>query len=275
MSLSGYKVEALLNNFRERYGYKRMAEHRVDSLEISDEAQYEASRLQSYLARAKPAAQWVTPQKILELIADQAEYEEIVEYEQQRRAGLFVEPNYSPPNPPPRMELVRDFSEIIAEAAKSGETPSTETLAIETEPSSESEEAAATEKESEKAGFALDLEGDAVIDDFLLEEDKKHSDENNVIYGFGKITLTAMREFVHSNPDSAIKFITQRNLDEKPLSVEIGDVHETWSRRELSRRLIRDYILGIMDWENWPTDKTLMDIWVELRDAIYDLNLNK
>jgi len=270
MSLSEYKVAALLNDFRERYGYKRMMEHRVDSLEISDEAQSEASRLQRYLARSKPPLQWVTPQNILEVIADRAEYEAIVEYEQQRRAGLFVEPNYTPPNPPPLMGLVQDYSNAIADAEKSGETPPTETESI----SSESEKVAATQTESsaqsEKGGVALYLE-DEVSDDFLMEEDESQVTGNHVIFGSGKILPAATFEFIRSHPDSALKFITQRDLDEKPLSAEIADVHETWLRRGLSRKLIRDYILNLMDLEDWPKERRLADIWSDLRDAIYDM----
>ena len=78
-------------------------------------------------------------------------------------------------------------------------------------------------------------------------------------------------EFIHSNPDSALKFMTQRDLDSKPLSTDIAGVHEEWQRRGLSRRKIRDYILGIMEWEEWPTDQNLMEVWSELRDIIYDL----
>ncbi|MBF0280859.1 MAG: hypothetical protein HQM13_23910 [SAR324 cluster bacterium] len=280
MSLSGYKVEALLKDFRERYGYKRIAEHRVDLLQISDEAQFEAQRLQSYLTRSKRVSQWVSPQEILELIADSEKYEAIIEYEQQRRAGLFVEPNYLPPDPPPPMNLVRDYSEAIEKARMTAEKPpaemaseGTQQSAFETE-KTEPEQNKQTDppKKKEKSlDLKLELDEDAAIEDFAVLEEESSDDDANVVFGFGKITAPAMIEFIHSNPDSALKFMAQRDLDGKHLASEIADVHEMWRQRGLSRKLIRDYILNILEWQEWPEDKQLMDVWSELGDAIYDL----
>ena len=130
MPLSGYQVEAFLNAFRKRYGYQRTLPHSVENLNISADARTEmrAWGSQSHQTSLK---EWVTPQNVLAIIADQTPYDPVIEYEQQRRAGLFFNPPYMPANAPPAIGLVRDFEGAfeITESEESEEvkTPSEET----------------------------------------------------------------------------------------------------------------------------------------------------
>lgn len=267
MPLSGYQIEALLKDFRQRFGYKKIPEHRVESLEISQEAQAEAHRIQGYYHRPKPPRVWVTPQAILEVMADRRQYPVAIEYEQQRRAGLFLAPPYLPPNPLPPLELVHDYSEKIAPAPR---------------PQSSQPEAAASHVSQEgtfppvpkksntpKALQSLDFEEE--VNDFLMEETKAEAGEDHsVVFGTGRISLESMAEFIQDHTDSALKFMAQQELDGKPLAVDILDIHEQWQQRGLSRRGIRDYLLQIMEWEALP-HKTLYEIWSETKDRLYDL----
>lgn len=261
MSVSGYQVEGLLKDFRKRFGSQTIPEHRIDSLDISQEAQYEADRLKNYFQRPNAPTPWVTPQNILDLIADRTEYQALVEYEQQRRAGLFLEPVYFPPNPPPAIALVQDHFEHIAQvkATATVDTAETQPKQLQPPPVQEIETVQHVDIEAER-------------DDFLLEEESDSSEEEDrsVVFGTGRINLDAMAEFIQVNPDSALKFMAQRELNDKHLPANILDIHDQWRQRGLSRRAIRDYILELMGWEALP-NSPLYDIWSEVRDRIYEL----
>ncbi len=273
MSLSGYKVETLLNAFRKKYGYKRVSDHRIDSLRISEEAKYEGNRLRSFIEHSKPAPEWVTPQNILELIADRTEYDTLTEYEQQRRAGLFLEPMYIPPNPPPPINLVREFTvvhetEAGMERVSPVQTESTSAKMDTTRATATSAITPSPEKTTPVAGLEIEEE-----EDFNLsseEADGKQDDEADVVYGLGRITEASMMDFIHKHPDSALKFLASRELDGKHLSSGVLDVYDGWKQRGLSRKKVLNYILEIMEWDALPNEP-LYDIWSRLRDKIYDL----
>ncbi len=293
MNLSGYKVEAFLNDFRKRYGYKQVASHRVDALEISQEAQYEAYRVWSYVMKRPKDVGWVTPQNIWDLVADRSVFAPAVEYEQQRRAGLFVNPVYVPPNPPPRMELVHDHvgefqaayeaeqgsaltsPEVFSSTSSASDTASSSSSAGTHASStfSESQPATASSKSSQ-ASIPTDVnfEEDLGDIDFLdEEEDERWSGETSVVYGSGRIRDEAMVEFIHTHPDSTLKFLFRRELDGKPPQPAVEEVYETWQKRGLSRKKIKDYILALMEWSEFP-DSPLYDIWSDLRDRLYELS---
>ena len=285
MPLSEYKVDAFLNEFRKRFGYKRTPTHQVDALKISAEAQYEAHRLQTYLPQSTPLSEWVTPQTILSLIADPTPYDAIKEYEQQRRAGMFLEPTYIPPNPPPNINLVQDhlgeFRAISTMGASSeAHTQDPVDAAGTPQPSSRATPVTTAtgasqhspQPEQEAAGLDTFSEEDFVLeDDFVLEEeDERSGSDSDVVYGLGRVTDESMVEFVHKYPDSAIKYLARRSLDGKPLPSEVEGLYDSWQKRGLSRKKLRAYILAIMEWDTLP-DSTLMDMWSELRDRIYEL----
>ncbi|MBF0288339.1 MAG: hypothetical protein HQM14_11020 [SAR324 cluster bacterium] len=271
MSLSGYRVEALLDAFRKKYGYKRVSDHRIDSLKISEEAKYEGSRLQSFIEYSKPAPAWVTPQNILEMIADHTEYDALVEYEQQRRAGLFVVPTYIPPNPPPPMNLVQEYvveDESATEIQEGASPAQTSSMSAGRDTTSTAKKPAGLSPQT--AGPVVDLKVDDEEDfDLVFEEDEKQDDDADVVYGVGRITDIAMMDFVHKHPDSALKFVASRELDGKHLPSNVMDIYEEWKKRGLSRKKVLNYILQIMEWEALPSDP-LYNIWSELRDKIFD-----
>ena len=272
MPLSGYQIEALLKDFRQRFGYKKTAEHRVESLKISQEAQAEAHRVQSYYQRPQSPRTWRTPQAILAAIADRQKYPPAIEYEQQRRAGLFLAPPYLPPNPLPPLNLVRDPSEKIAQrplAQTSSPPQAPQPLEPPVLPDEEKAPPAPTNPSKEE--MLAEMEFEEEINDVLMEEETEtKGKDQSVVFGTGTIDQEAMIEFIQNHTDSALKFIARKELDGKQLPASVLDVHEQWQQRGLSRRKIRDYFLEIMEWDSLPK-KPLSDIWSEVKDRLYDL----
>lgn len=105
----------------------------------------------------------------------------------------------------------------------------------------------------------------------LETEERPEEGDSDVIFGMGKVTEESMMNFIHRNPDSAIKFLYRKTLEGKPLPAADEEIYQTWQKRGLSRTWIREYILQLMEWQALPTDKTLTDIWSELRDRIFDI----
>lgn len=276
MPLSGYQVELFLNEFRKRYGYKRTSSYTTDKLNISEEAQYEANRLHSHLRRSSLETEWVTPQKVLDLIADQTKYDETIEYEQQRRAGLFLDPIYVPLNPSPRIELVHAYEkrgepmpQRLKEAPQETLEADTQKTPPATQPRHETKKA--TPSQTQEPTLNLDKIEEEVFDDLDLAEDQERGgSEADVVYGSGRVTRDSILEFIYHHPDSALKFLAQRELDGKHLPNEVLDVYEEWANRGMSRNRVRKYILELMEWEKIP-DRPLADLWAEIRDRIYDL----
>lgn len=103
------------------------------------------------------------------------------------------------------------------------------------------------------------------------EEQAADDGDSDVIFGTGRVTDESTVNFIHRNPDSAIKFLYRKTLVGKPLPASEEEIYQNWQNRGLSRKRVRDYILQIMEWDTFPTDKTLTDIWSELRDQIFEL----
>ena len=115
--LSGYQVELFLQAFKKKIGYQTKESHSVDALDISAEASQDAKRW-SILWKKHPEWTWVRPQDILTVIGDQSVLDPLVDFEQQRRAGLFVNPPYLPSNPPPAIRLVKNYFQNIQKVAQ-------------------------------------------------------------------------------------------------------------------------------------------------------------
>ncbi len=96
-------------------------------------------------------------------------------------------------------------------------------------------------------------------------------EDSDAVFGTGRVTEESTVDFIHKNPDSAVKFLYRKKLDGKPLPPAEDEIYEGWQSRGLSRPRIRDYILQIMDWTELPPEKTLTDIWSELRDQVFEL----
>ncbi|MBF0278904.1 MAG: hypothetical protein HQM13_13975 [SAR324 cluster bacterium] len=131
------------------------------------------------------------------------------------------------------------------------------------------------QKAPEKAPAQVEVPSvnDLEDDEFELETEDRAEDtgDSDVIFGTGRVTEESIVDFIHKNPDSAIKFLYRKTLDGKALPPTEDEIYAVWQKRGLSRARVRDYILQIMDWTELPADKTLMDIWSELRDQIFEL----
>jgi hypothetical protein len=94
--------------------------------------------------------------------------------------------------------------------------------------------------------------------------------EEDVVYGNGPVTEDSIVEFIQNYPDSAVKFLYRKNLDNRPLPPVEEDIYQRWERRGMSRAKVRGFVLEIMGWEKLPDDFP-HNIWLKLRDRIYEL----
>jgi hypothetical protein len=96
--------------------------------------------------------------------------------------------------------------------------------------------------------------------------------EEDVVYGNGPVTEDSIVEFIQNYPDSAVKFLYRKNLDNRPLPPMEEDIYQRWERRGMSRAKAREYVLEIMGWDKLPDDFP-HNIWMKLRDRIYELKV--
>ena len=108
--------------------------------------------------------------------------------------------------------------------------------------------------------------------DFEDLPDSRYTDsgENDVVYGTGRVTDDSVWEFVQTYPDSAVKFLYRKTLENRALAPTEEDIYRRWEMRGMNRSKVREIVLEIMGW------KTLRDdfphnIWRELRDQIFDM----
>lgn len=94
--------------------------------------------------------------------------------------------------------------------------------------------------------------------------------EEDVVYGNGPVTEDSIIEFIQTHPDSAVKFLYRKNLDNRALSPMDEDIYQRWERRGMFRAKVREFVLEIMDWDKLP-DEYPHDIWLRLRDQIFEL----
>ncbi|MDH4121729.1 MAG: hypothetical protein OEV94_08515 [Deltaproteobacteria bacterium] len=112
---------------------------------------------------------------------------------------------------------------------------------------------------------------DEVIEDIpVFNEEGTDASEGNVIYGHGRIDEEDMLEFIQENPDSAVKFLYRKSLDNKPLSPIDEDIYRAWERRGMTRGRVRQMVLTIMGWPGLP-DEFPHDVWRKLRDQVFDM----
>ena len=102
-------------------------------------------------------------------------------------------------------------------------------------------------------------------------QSRYHGEEDDdVIYGNGRITEDALWDFVQNHPDSAIKFLYRKNLDNKPLPPIEEDIYRNWELRGMRRIHIRSIILSVMGWKTLPEDFP-HNLWQRLRNRLLDL----
>ncbi|MGK5090400.1 hypothetical protein WDW89_00130 [Deltaproteobacteria bacterium TL4] len=128
--------------------------------------------------------------------------------------------------------------------------------------SPQKQETAPVEQKSEEPDYEEFLEENNQRDNDALDED--------VVYGTAKITWDSMAQFVMDYPDSALKFIFRKNLDEKVLEKGIGKVYDSWEKRGMKRIHVQKCILELMEWKEFPK-KSMANLWDEIKDKIYDI----
>lgn len=94
--------------------------------------------------------------------------------------------------------------------------------------------------------------------------------EEDVVYGNGRVTDDSVWEFIHSYPDSAVKFLYRKTLENKALSPNEEDIYRRWEMRGMTRAKVREYVLEIMGWKALPDDYP-HNIWREVRDQIFEM----
>ncbi|MDH5751683.1 MAG: hypothetical protein OEZ59_04630, partial [Deltaproteobacteria bacterium] len=101
-------------------------------------------------------------------------------------------------------------------------------------------------------------------------EGREGGGADDVVYGSEPVTIDSAWEYVQNYPDSAVKFLYRKTLDNKPLPPSDEEIYRRWERRGLSRALVREIVLDIMDWESLP-DEYPHNVWRALRDQIYEM----
>lgn len=110
---------------------------------------------------------------------------------------------------------------------------------------------------------------DLEIED-LPESRYDDTGEEDVVYGNGRVTDDSVWDFIHAYPDSAVKFLYRKSLENKGLTPNEEDIYRKWEMRGMSRARVRQFVLEIMGWKSLPDDFP-HNIWRDLRDKIFDL----
>ena len=87
-----------------------------------------------------------------------------------------------------------------------------------------------------------------------FEEDEEdglgalNEDDNDVVFGTGPINKTSMVKFINRYPDSALRFLTRRDLDGRPVRSEYEPIYENWAERGLMKGRVKKYGLIIIEY---------------------------
>ena len=300
MLFSAYQIESLLADFQQTGS--PAGKSASETLSLSADAIQDARQYLRPLKRSH--LNWVTPKDIRGLVEDISFYDPVVDNVQQSRAGRFVVPAYVPEVPAPTFPLVRDHTKMAPESKtteqESSKSPVTDQNAMIPEVNTESTEVEdkvsvsgsediskenslliETEKSSEKSthgelavSTASLFEG---IDDeeHELEEEGlqgDNSEENDVVFGDGRIDQKSMSNFVAHYPDSTLKFLMRKNLDGRPLPVGYEEIYSQWENRGLSRGRLKKYLFKLMEWKNFP-DIPVHDVVNNIREHQYFLEI--
>ena len=301
MLFSAYQIESLLADFQQTGS--PAGKFASETLSLSADAIQDARQYLRPLKRSH--LNWVTPKDIRGLVEDISFYDPVVDNVQQSRAGRFVVPAYVPEVPAPSFPLVRDHTKMAPESKtteqESSKIPVTDQNAMILEVNTESAEVEdkvsvsgsediskenslliETEKSSEESEESTPGES-AVSNASLFEgiDDEEHeleeeglqgdnSEENDVVFGDGRIDQKSMSNFVAHYPDSTLKFLMRKNLDGRPLPVGYEEIYSQWENRGLSRGRLKKYLFKLMEWKNFP-DIPVHDVVNNIREHQYFL----
>ena len=304
MLFSAYQIESLLADFHPTDS--PAGKSASETLSLSADAIQDARQ---YLRPPKRSPlNWVTPKDIRGLVEDISSYDPVVDNVQQSRAGRFVVPAYVPEIPAPAFPLVRDHTQMAPESEtteqESSESPVKEedtlmpeintesaevednvsvsvsediskknNLIIETEKSSEeSEESTNGESAVSTASLfeGIDEEEHELEEEEGLQVD--NSEENDVVFGDGRIDQKSMSNFVAHYPDSTLKFLMRKNLDGRPLPVGYEEIYSQWEIRGMSRGRLKKYLFKLMEWKKFP-DIPVHDVVNKIREHQYFLEI--
>ena len=307
MLFSAYQIESLLADFQQTDS--PAGKSASETLSLSADAIQDARQYLRPLKRIP--LNWVTPKDISGLVEDISSYDPVVDNVQQSRAGRFVVPVYVPEIPAPAFPLVSDHTQMAQESEtteqESSESPVTEEdtlmpeinnesaevedkvsvsvsediskenrLIIESEKSSEeSEESTNGESAVSTASLFEGIDDEEYVEEHELEEERlqgDNSEENDVVFGDGRIDQKSMSNFVAHYPDSTLKFLMRKNLDGRPLPVGYEEIYSQWENRGLSRGRLKKYLFKLMEWENFP-DIPVHDVVNKIREHQYFLEI--
>ena len=300
MLFSAYQIESLLADFQQTDS--PAGKSASETLSLSADAIQDARQYLRPLKRSP--LNWVTPKDIRGLVEDISSYDPVVDNVQQSRAGRFVVPAYVPEIPAPAFPLVSDHTQMAPESEtteqESSESPVTEEDALMPEINTESAEVEdkvsvsvsediskensliiETEKSSEESEESTNGESAASLFEGIDDEEHEleeeglqgdNSEENDVVFGDGRIDQKSMSNFVAHYPDSTLKFLMRKNLDGRPLPVGYEEIYSQWENRGLSRGRLKKYLLKLMEWENFP-DIPVHDVVNKIREHQYFLEI--
>ena len=300
MLFSAYQIESLLADFQQTDS--PAGKSASETLSLSADAIQDARQYLRPLKRSP--LNWVTPKDIRGLVEDISSYDPVVDNVQQSRAGRFVVPAYVPEIPAPAFPLVSDHTQMAPESEtteqESSESPVTEedalmpeintesaevedkvsvsvseniskenSLIIKNEESSEESEKSTNGKSAASLFEAIDDEEHELEEEGLQGD---NSEENDVVFGDGRIDQKSMSNFVANYPDSTLKFLMRKNLDGRPLPVGYEEIYSQWENRGLSRGRLKKYLFKLMEWENFP-DIPVHDVVNKIREHQYFLEI--
>ncbi len=90
-------------------------------------------------------------------------------------------------------------------------------------------------------------------------------EDSDVVNGTGRITDDAHVNFLTEHPESAVKFLMRKDLDDRPISDDEERVYEGWQKRGLSRGKLRKHVLKLMEWESIP-DVAVNEIYSQIKE---------
>jgi len=300
MLFSAYQIESLLADFQQTDS--PAGKSASETLSLSADAIQDAHQYLRPLKRSP--LHWVTPKDIRGLIEDISSYDPVVDFVLQSRAGRFVVPAYVPEIPAPAFPLVSDHTQMAPESEtteqESSESPVTEEDALMPEINTESAEVEdkvsvsvsediskensliiETEKSSEESEESTNGESAASLFEGIDDEEHEleeeglqgdNSEENDVVFGDGRIDQKSMSNFVANYPDSTLKFLMRKNLDGRPLPAGYEEIYSQWENRGLSRGRLKKYLFKLMEWENFP-DIPVHDVVNKIREHQYFLEI--
>ena len=303
MLFSAYQIESLLDDFQQTDS--PTGKSASETLSLSADAIQDAHQYLRPLKRSP--RNWVTPKDIRGLIEDFSSYDPVVDNVQQSRAGRFVVPAYVPEVPAPSFPLVRDHTKMAPEnkttEQESSKSPVTDQNTMIPEVNTESTEVedkvsvSGSEDISKENSLLIETEkspeesekstpGESAVPTASLFEgidDEEHeleeeglqgdnSEENDVVFGDGRIDQKSMSNFVAHYPDSTLKFLMRKNLDGRPLPVGYEEIYSQWENRGLSRGRLKKYLFKLMEWKNFP-DIPVHDMVNNIREHQYFIEI--